>query len=155
MPEENDWILHGPFSDKSLLRNHLTFYLGHITDIYVPRTELCELFINGRYQGVYVFMEKIKVDEGRLDISEMDAGDEYGDDLTGGYVFKVDRNDKKEEGAGWNPTLSHFNYVAYVAPGADEITAKQDAYLRDYYDRLEELMVGLDYQDHYLSLIHI
>ncbi|MEO0473416.1 MAG: CotH kinase family protein, partial [Bacteroidota bacterium] len=28
MPSENDWILHGPFSDKSLIRNALTYRIG-------------------------------------------------------------------------------------------------------------------------------
>ena len=28
MPEEEDWVLHGPYSDKSLMRNFLTFHLG-------------------------------------------------------------------------------------------------------------------------------
>ena len=29
MPSENDWILYGPYSDKSLMRNVLTFKLGN------------------------------------------------------------------------------------------------------------------------------
>ena len=32
MPEENDWILHGPFSDKSLIRNALSFALNNFSD---------------------------------------------------------------------------------------------------------------------------
>ena len=31
MPVENDWILHGPFSDKSLLRNVFTYHAARTT----------------------------------------------------------------------------------------------------------------------------
>jgi hypothetical protein len=60
MPQENDWILHGPYSDKSLMRNVLSFHIGRSMGQYAPRTRWCELVINGEYQGVYVLMEKIK-----------------------------------------------------------------------------------------------
>ena len=52
MPAENDWVLHGPYSDKSLLRNVLAYHMGETTQRYTPRTQLCELYINGDYRGV-------------------------------------------------------------------------------------------------------
>ena len=60
MPVENDWILYAPYTDKSLMRNFLTFYLGRRMNNYSPRTVYCELVVNGDYRGVYVLMEKIK-----------------------------------------------------------------------------------------------
>ena len=35
---------------------------------YSPRTQFCELIINDQYKGVYLFTEKIKRDNGRVDI---------------------------------------------------------------------------------------
>ena len=55
MPEEEDWILYAPYSDKSLIRNVLTFTLAsQISDVYVPRCRFVELFVNEKYEGVYV-----------------------------------------------------------------------------------------------------
>ena len=28
MPEENDWVLYAPYSDKSMLRNYISFFIG-------------------------------------------------------------------------------------------------------------------------------
>jgi hypothetical protein len=53
MPKENDWILYAPYSDKSLMRNVLTYKLGNDIGRYAPRTRFCELFINNDYKGVY------------------------------------------------------------------------------------------------------
>ena len=90
MPVENDWILYAPYSDKSLMRNVLTFKLGRKMGNYSPRTVYCELVVNGYYNGIYVFTEKIKRDNGRVDISKLDLDDNAGDSLTGGYIFRVD-----------------------------------------------------------------
>ena len=59
-PEEEDWILYGPYSDKSLVRNMLIYNLSRDMDRYASRTEFVELTINNEYKGVYIFMEKLK-----------------------------------------------------------------------------------------------
>jgi len=67
MPVENDWVLYAPYSDKSLMRNTLTFDLARDIGRYAPRCQYCELVVNGDYRGVYVLMEKIKRDNDRID----------------------------------------------------------------------------------------
>ena len=37
MPLENDWVLHAPYSDKSLMRNFLSYYLGNKMYYYSPQ----------------------------------------------------------------------------------------------------------------------
>ena len=39
LPAENDWILHGPYSDKTFLRNHFTFELSSKMGHYAPKTK--------------------------------------------------------------------------------------------------------------------
>lgn len=71
LPEENDWVLYAPYSDKSLIRNILSYRLFREMGHYAPRTRLCELVVNGDYLGVYVLVEKIKRDRNRLDIATL------------------------------------------------------------------------------------
>jgi len=68
MPQENDRILYAPYSDKSLLRNVICFYLTRKMGWYASRTQFCELLLNGEYQGIYVLMEKIKRDPNRYKV---------------------------------------------------------------------------------------
>ena len=65
MPEENDWILYAPYSDKSLMRNVLAYDIAKSLGSYAPRTQFCEVILNNDYVGIYVFMEKIKKDSNR------------------------------------------------------------------------------------------
>ncbi len=42
-PPEEDWILQGPYSDKSLIRNTLIYYLSNSIGQYATRTKFFEL----------------------------------------------------------------------------------------------------------------
>ena len=144
-PEENDWVLHGPFSDKSLMRNVLAYELGRRQGKYHPRTQFCELVIDGDYRGVYVFLEKIKRDNGRLDLSTLDENDVSDSDITGGYIIKIDRWDEPNEA--WPSDYENVNgdysiNFVHVYPKHDEITAAQRDYIRNYINDFEDSMVG-------------
>ena len=100
MPAENDWILYGPHTDKSLIRNAVMYEMGDKINRYTTRRRFCELFINGDYRGVHLFLENIKRDENRVDIATLLPTDIDGDEVTGGYILKVDRIQGDFEGGG-------------------------------------------------------
>ena len=60
MPSDNDWVLLSSYNDRSLMRTTLTNRLHEAMGRYAPKMEHCELVVNGSYQGVYLFGEKIK-----------------------------------------------------------------------------------------------
>ncbi len=62
LPEEEDWILYAPYSDKSLMRNVLIYDLSRELNMYASRTKFVELTLNNSPKGLYVFMEKLKRD---------------------------------------------------------------------------------------------
>jgi len=89
-PTEEDWILHGPYSDKSLLRNVLAMHIANGMGNYNSRTRFVELMINNEYEGLYVMMEKIKRDENRLDIATLNEIDIEGDEFK--ILKDIDKN---------------------------------------------------------------
>lgn len=74
MNPDNDWALHGPFLDKTLLRNYMWMNISAEVMGYAPNVRFCELILNGEYQGVYVLMETIKESEYRVDLSDYEEG---------------------------------------------------------------------------------
>jgi hypothetical protein len=144
MPSENDWILHGPYSDKSLLRNFLTFHIGSQLGSYQPRVRFCELFLDNQYWGVYVLMEKIKRDGDRVDIAKLNPQDTLGDELTGGYIFKIDRDEGPDNG--WYAQIG-YGYYAYHHPNADDLHPLQKNYLKTYFQNFENMMQTNSYTD--------
>ena len=68
MEKDNTWVLHGPFLDKTLIRNYMWYNLsGRIMD-WAPDVRFCEVFLNQEYQGVYVMTEQMRVGEGRIEV---------------------------------------------------------------------------------------
>jgi len=140
-PEENDWILYAPYSDKSLMRNVLIYQLSNNMGRYASRTRYCELMLNGEYVGVYVLMEKIKQDENRVNIANLTSNDTIGDELTGGYIVKLDRHN----GDGWYSKYNDHNYYEYYYPDDDDILDCQKQYIESYFTDFEDLMFGMSH----------
>jgi hypothetical protein len=134
LPKENDWVLYGPYADKSLMRNVLIFQLSRDIGRYAPRTKFCELIINDQYRGIYVLMEKIKQDRNRVDIAKLDENDVAGDSLTGGYIVKCDWSDGD---GGWYSTYnvedSYYGGAMIIAEDPEwlELNSKQRNYIEN------------------------
>jgi hypothetical protein len=148
MPSENDWVLHGPYSDKSLMRNALTYHLGSKTGRWAPRTRFCELFINNDYRGVYLLLEKIKRDNNRVDIAKLEPHEISGEDLTGGYILSIDR----PESHYWISPYKGINgysdiVINYIYPKPETMPTQQKQYIRDYVTSFENALHGSNYLD--------
>lgn len=137
MPKEQDWIFLGPYTDKSFMRDVLVYDLARALNWYSSRTQFVEILINGQYQGIYVLLEKIKRDKNRVSISEITTTANSGDSLTGGYIFKVDKQTGSSSG-GWNTT--HGVSIQNHDPDWNEITTQQRTYLENYINTVESSM---------------
>ncbi|MBD0778112.1 CotH kinase family protein [Maribacter sp. ANRC-HE7] len=159
-PEEEDWIFYGPYSDKTLVRNKLIYDLSREIDVYASRTVFAELNINDDYQGVYVFMEKLKRDGNRIDINKLKDDENSGEDLTGGYILKIDKTAGSNLGGGLNDqnsfTSSHAPMNSsmgqtidflYEYPDAEDITPEQKVYISDYVNQFENALASEDFAD--------
>ena len=150
MPQENDWILIANYNDKTFLRNILAFDLFEKMGHYAPRTKLCEVVVNDIYNGIYVFTEKIKRDNGRVDIAKLDLDDNFGDSLTGGYIFRVDYWNQNNS---WISNYNNPNFpndaVRYVYnyPDYDEITIQQKNYIQNLVGDFEDALWSNDFED--------
>jgi hypothetical protein len=120
--------------------------MGH----YAPRTKLCEVVINDIYNGIYVFTEKIKRDNGRVDISKLDLDDNDGDSLTGGYIFRVDYwNGNNSWVSNYNNPNFPNDEVRYVYnyPDYDEISIQQKNYIQTLVGDFEDALWGSGFDD--------
>ena len=90
MPAHKRWVLLANWRDRTLLRNDATFWLAKkATDElpYTTRGQFVELEFNGEYRGNYYLCEQIKIDENRVNITEI--GDNA-EDRTGGFLMEID-----------------------------------------------------------------
>jgi hypothetical protein len=155
MPKESDWALTACSYDNSLIRDGIVYHLGSKIMAYAPRFRFVELILNANYRGVYMLTEKIKRDKNRVNVSKMDVLTQTGDNLTGGYIIKLD---KLTGATSRNPQLftsrisnnstnNNFTNYLYHYPKPDSLNAEQRAYISNAVLNFETVMNSPNYAD--------
>jgi len=144
MPAENDWVLYAPWQDKTMIRNVLTYQLSNEMGRYASRSRHVELYLNDEYRGIYVLMEKIKRDGNRVDISKLNPDEITGDDVTGGYILKFDWFYTGDNIGGFESEFDNMIYN-YHYPKPSDIVPEQEAYIEEYINDFETIMMDNDY----------
>lgn len=144
-PEESDWVLYAPYNDKSLIRDVLAYKVASSMGRYASRSMFCEVVLNNEYVGVYVLLEKVKRDVNRVNIKKLEPADISGDELTGGYILKIDKTDG-ENNDGWYstylpyPQSTYSVFYQYHYPKPDEIVQQQKDYIQYKIFQFETMM---------------
>lgn len=139
MPKENDWVLNSLAFDQTGMRDVISYELSEKMGQYAPRRVYCEVVINNDYKGLYVFMEKIKADDNRVNIEKMDETCNSYPEVTGGYITKADKTTGNDQvawtmqgyGNGWwgGPSTDFIHHY----PKPDNITNAQHNYIKSVF----------------------
>lgn len=154
MPPDSDWVLYGPWSEKSLMRNKLVFdwmLALRGPDGTAVRTRFIELFFNqsrspqvgfGSYRGIYLLMEKLKRGDDRLPIENLNDKTIDPELITGGYIIRKDKDD---------PLKSNWSSARFGIPlqsyDPDRLNSAQLSYVRNYINAFETALNGPTFKD--------
>ena len=152
MPEETDWVLNASYNDRSFMRDFIAQSLAGRIGLLHSKAKFVELIINDEYRGVYVLMEKVKQGKNRVPISDLYPTENAGDDVTGGYLLKIDKS------SGSPSTTWKSNYTSGITatqkcefqieyPQYGIITQQQLVYIRDYINNWEKKLMTEDMND--------
>ena len=137
MGKNSEWVLNGPFLDKTLIRNRLVYGLGRELFEWAPDCRYFELFVDGEYQGVYLAIEPVTNGESRLRLCEF--GLASGETA---YIVKRDRSDTEE-----NPLNVYGHYAGKTNnelfidyPTVGKITERQQEWITQDIDTFERVL---------------
>lgn len=141
MPKENDWVLNALAFDQTGMRDVIAYELSEKLGQYAARRVYCEVVINDDYKGLYLFMEKIKADDNRVNIEKMDNTCNSYPEVTGGYITKTDKTTGNDPvawsmqcyGSGWWAQTADF---IHHYPKPSDITNAQHNYIKNYFTNL-------------------
>ena len=111
MGEARKWVLVTTYSDKTLLRNYLTLNLA--VDIgmrYAVEAKYVDVYINGKYNGLYVLTEKIQIHEERVDINENIEG-----------LFEIEVDWRHNYDCDWCIKLNSGVHITYKEADVEDI----------------------------------
>ncbi|MCO4748317.1 MAG: CotH kinase family protein [Proteobacteria bacterium] len=148
MSNDADWVLQGPFSDKTLIRNALIYSLSRDIGRYAPRTMPVELFVvdDGRpwgdrhYRGVYQIIERVERHPERVALTDLDPSATSPPDVSGGYLIKRDWVDEDE---GLIETPVYRDELLVESPR--DVPDHQKQWLRAWLGDFEEALSGPDF----------
>lgn len=134
MPKHKRWCL---------LTNSLGYFFGNQTGYelsrrsesmeWAPHAKYVELILNGEFKGTYLLTEQIKIDENRLNITEIKSGDIEGDAVTGGYLFTYDNTWDED----YKFHSQYFNMPVMFKIPDEDIPDAQFNYVQDYINNFE------------------
>lgn len=146
MNQDKNWALLANYADKSLLRNRIGQDLGQQLGMaWNPDSRMVKLILNGQYKGVYQLIETIRVSGDRVDITEMEPTDVNPPEVTGGYLFEID----KRRDCAANVLFETSRGVPFCidTPDEDEIVPQQYAWLSGYVQASEDAIYAPDFSD--------
>lgn len=169
LPAESDWVLYAPYTDKPLIHNFLAYELHRQMGHWSPRCRFVELFLdvsgrldyNSDYRGIYLLVEKIKVDNHRLDLARLSPTDAAEPEISGGYVIKKDKDSPGDRGFSTSGGGSFGGqYLKFHEPKPREITTAQQTWIRGYLNRFEAALYASNWltrtgTNHYGAFIDV
>ena len=142
------FILKPDFMDWSgYLRNETGFEISRQLGMpYTTRQYPVELVLNGEYQGLYFLCEKIRVENGRVDIIEQQDNETNPDNVTGGWLLELGYEDNQviAQFQGNDPSNSWF---AFMAESPEVLSQVQRDYIHDFIFQADSCLFVTDKTD--------
>ena len=152
LPKESDWVLHAPYSDKTLMRNYLMYTWSNRIGRYAANTKFVEVWVDDDgvldpedYVGVYEFMEKVKVDSNRVNVTKLQPEDNALPEVSGGYLLQ--RDWIGEPGEEWLTTATYEDDLLFKSPKPEVLTDEQRFFITDYLNQFETAISGPGFDD--------
>ncbi|MCQ2448770.1 MAG: CotH kinase family protein [Clostridia bacterium] len=146
------WAFHGPYLDKTLIRNYMWYNIGAEMMGYAPNCRFFELFINGEDLGLYLATEKIT--NGQIDGSRIDIKKNAKQNTFTGYLLKYDNQDEVPVKNLDNfSTYARFpgNYLSVVYPNGKHMTPELANSISLDFSKFEKALFSYDYDDESLG----
>ena len=152
MHKHKRWVLLANFMDRSLMRNLVSMKVASMTSLaWTPGCVPVEVVLNGKHQGSYLLIEQVRVDNHRVNITEMKPEDNAGEALTGGYLLELDFHYDNEfqwvDPRGRCDGMSRGIPFAVKSPDPEEITSAQKNYIKNYIAEVASAIYGDHFAD--------
>lgn len=146
MGEHDEWVLNGPFLDKTMLRNYIALNLaGEVMD-YSVDVRYIELIVNGQYEGVYLAMESIDQGLDRLNITPYDPKAAYSS-----YILRLDRKigetQEIENFSRYTKRIGANNSFEILYPSKRKLTQEIKDYIEKDFSQFEKSLYSYDYNE--------
>ena len=146
------WILLANAFDDTMIRSALVFDLAKELGLeYTTEYRYVNVYINNKYEGVYILCEQVEEGQNRIDVNSSKTGE-----LDTGYVLESYSDGARpgeqcftlpkvgEEFLGSNPYHTHVMIIK--SPDKKIVTSSQKKFIQDYIIKVNNAILGKDWQ---------
>lgn len=148
MGEDNEWIINGSMTDKSMMRNYLAYRTASQFLPYTQDSKYCEVVIKENdtytYQGVYLLGESIKQGPNRVNIAKYKSTKDYNS-----YMVRRDRFDEESIMIDTYATKNKLStgYLGLRYPSKNNVTEGMIEYIENDISKIEKILYSKDFSE--------
>ena len=107
-----DWVMYASYPDATFMRNILSYHqYAKMTGLWGVKCRYVEMYLDGEYQGIYVFMDKMTQDETRINVNE-DTG----------YIVRLDKTDMVDRFDGYSGANEDYKRCTFITSNTGKKT---------------------------------
>ncbi len=149
LDSNRDWVLVPNYYDKSLIRNAVAHSMADQMEnlYYNPTHIMVDLFINGKYVGVYSISDKIEVSDKKINIGNTSGVS------SPGFLIEIgwDYDEKLYYGKDYFDT--DLLYRLFVKePKIEKRYSDEMKYIMDYIEKTEKSILNLSEYENYIDV---
>ena len=131
MPNDKKWLFLAEYSDKTMLRNKISFEMGYISNLdWTPQGRFAEVYINDEYNGTYNITQKVEESDNRVALGGT------------GYLLELDQLSRLDSDDVYFESVLTDKFWVNIKEPSLERSSSEYAYIKTLINDFENAMSG-------------
>lgn len=135
MPRDKKWLFLAEYSDKTLLRNSITFEMGYLSNLdWTPQGRFAEVYINDQYNGTYNVTQKVEESDNRVALGDT------------GYLLELDQLERLDADDVYFESVITDRFLINIKEPSLELNSAEYNYIKDLLEDFETALYGANFR---------
>ena len=131
MPNDKKWLFLAEYSDKTMLRNKISFEMGYISNLdWTPQGRFAEVYINDEYNGTYNITQKVEESDNRVPLGDT------------GYLLELDQLERLDSDDVYFESVITEKFLVNIKEPNLERNSSEYVYIKTLINDFENAMLG-------------
>ena len=131
MPNDKKWLFLAEYSDKTMLRNKMSFEMGYLSNLdWTPQGRFAEVYINDEYNGTYNITQKVEESDNRVPLGDT------------GYLLELDQLSRLDPDDVYFESVITDKFLVNIKEPNLDLDSTEYVYIKTLINDFENAMLG-------------
>ena len=131
MPNDKKWLFLAEYSDKTMLRNKMSFEMGYLSNLdWTPQGRFAEVYINDEYNGTYNITQKVEESDNRVPLGDT------------GYLLELDQLSRLDPDDVYFESVITDKFLVNIKEPDLDLDSTEYVYIKTLINDFENAMLG-------------